>query len=270
MSKSKIVMAVVWFFGFVAAAPAQEIVTLSTRPGVNQSYFLASLPKNPQAIGVLFSGSGGFINLRKEGEQTKFGGDNFLVRSRTEFIKRGIVAAIIDAPSDYQSGSGMNDEFRLSEGHFTDVSAVVADLSKRFPPLPLFLVGTSRGAISAAALGARFAQQVTGVVLTASLFRQSSSRAKEFRPGLSRFDFDTIKVPLLFVHHVGDQCNETPYSDAARLSDKYPLISVAGGLPPKSIPCEAFSAHGFFGKEAETVEEMVNWMLKKPFRTEIK
>ncbi len=270
MSKSKIVMAVVWFFGFVAAAPAQEIVTLPSRPNVPQSYFLASLTKDPRAVAVLFPGSGGLIRLREEKGQIRFGPDNFLVRSRGEFIQRGAVAVIIDAPSDFQSGGGMNDEFRLGEGHFTDISTVIADLGKRFPVLPIFLVGTSRGTISAAALGARFGPQIAGVVLTATLFRQSNPRAKEFRPGLSRFDFDTIKVPLLFVHHVGDQCNETPYSDAARLSDKYPLISVAGGLPPKSIPCEAFSAHGFFGKEAETVEEMVNWMLKKPFRTEIK
>jgi hypothetical protein len=32
----------------------------------------------------------------------------------------------------------------------------------------------------------------------------------------------------------------------------------------------AFSQHGFLGKESETVEEIVNWMLKKPMREEIK
>jgi hypothetical protein len=74
----------------------------------------------------------------------------------------------------------------------------------------------------------------------------------------------------LLVHHVGDQCNATPHSGAARLSDKYPLITVAGGSPPQSGPCDPLSAHGFFGKESETVEQIVNWMLKKPFRQEVK
>jgi len=254
---------------FVTVSSAQEIVTLSTRPGVTQSYFLTSPPENPQAVAVLFPGSGGLIRLREEKGQIKFGPNNFLVRSRSEFIKRGVIAAIIDAPSDYQSGGGMSDEFRLGADHFADISAVVTDLAKRFPKTPIFLVGTSRGTISAAALGARFGQQVAGVVLTATLFRQSSGRAGESGPGLSRFDFGTIKVPVLFVHHVNDQCAVTPYGDAARLVDKYPLVSVLGGRPPESGPCDALSAHGFLGKESETVEQIVNWMLKKPFRDKV-
>ena len=98
------------------------------------------------------------------------------------------------------------------------------------------------------------------------MFRQAGRNSREPGPGLSRFDFATIKIPLLFAYHVSDQCGVTPYGDAQRLSDKYPLISVIGGLPPKSDPCEAFSQHGYYGKESETVAEIVNWMLKKPFR----
>jgi hypothetical protein len=87
---------------------------------------------------------------------------------------------------------------------------------------------------------------------------------------LSGFDFRTIKVPVLLVHHVSDPCVVTPYGDAARLSDKHPLISVFGGSLPQSGPCDPFSAHGFFGKESETVEQIVNWMLKRPFQHEVK
>src|SRR5262245_56712745 len=241
------------------------MVTLATRPGVTQSFFIASLPPNPQAIGVLFPGSGGLIRLRQENGQIKFGQNNFLVRTRGEFVKRGVVAAILDAPSDRQTGWGMDDEFRLGEAHFTDVSVVVADLGKRIPDLPLFLIGTSRGTISAAALGARFSSGLSGVVLTSTMFRAAGAKANEPGSGLSRFDFATIKVPVLFVHHVGDQCGVTPYGDAARMADKYPLISVFGGRAPESGPCDPFSAHGYFGKESETVEQIVNWMLKNHF-----
>jgi hypothetical protein len=45
---------------------------------------------------------------------------------------------------------------------------------------------------------------------------------------------------------------------------------VWGGLPPESTPCEARSQHGSYGNEAETVEQIVNWMLKKPFLYEVK
>jgi hypothetical protein len=252
------------------AAAQQEIVALPTRAGVTQSYFLTSFPKNLQGVALLFPGSGGLIQLRSENGKPRFNQGNFLVRSRSEFIKRGIVAAILDAPSDQQAGWGMGDEFRLGLDHFTDLSAVVADLRKRFPNAPLFLVGTSRGTISAGALGARFPDGIAGAVLTATMFREAPKNSKEPGPGLSKFDYTTIKAPLLLVHHVSDQCVSTPYAEAARLVERYPLITVFGGSPPQSGPCEPFSQHGFFGKESETVEEIVNWMLKKPFRSEVR
>jgi hypothetical protein len=270
MSKSRNLLACLWFLSLAASASAQEIVTLVTRLTVSQAYFIASQPKNLQAIAVLFSGSGGMIRLRQQQDGIKFDSDNFLVRSQTEFTKRGVVAAIPDAPSDQQSGWGMSDEFRLGADHFTDIAAVVGDLKKRFPAKPLFLIGTSRGTISAAALGWRFGQEVSGAVLTAAMFRQTGRQSREPGPGLSRFDFGTIKIPLLLVHHVGDQCNVTPYSGAARLSNQYPLITVAGGSPPQSGPCDPLSAHGFFGRESETVEQVVNWMLTKPYQQEVK
>jgi len=270
MSERKSVMAAICFFGFATAAWAQEIVTLPTRPGVTQSYFLAGLPKTAQAVAVLFPGSGGLIRLRKEGEQIKFGGDNFLVRSRAEFIKRGVIVAILDAPTDQQRDWGMTDEFRRGEEHHGDIVAVVANLEKRFPSLPIFLVGTSRGSVSTAALGARFGAQVAGVVLSSTMFRPAGRRSNDQGPGLSDFDFTTVKVPTLLVHHVSDSCVVTPYGDATRLVDMFPLISVFGGSPPQSGACDPFSAHGFFGKESETVEQIANWMLKKPFQHEVR
>lgn len=82
------------------AAQAQEVVQLSTRPGVTQSYFLARVPEKPRAIAILFPGGYGLIHLRKENGQIKFDGKNFLVRSRAEFVKRSVAAAIVNAPSD--------------------------------------------------------------------------------------------------------------------------------------------------------------------------
>jgi len=262
-------MVIAWILIGSPGAYAQEIVTLSTRPGVTQSFFITNLGDQPKAVAILFPGSGGLIRLRQENGQIKFGQNNFLVRTRGEFVRRGVVGTILDAPSDRQTGWGMGDEFRQGEDHFTDVSAVVADLGKRVPGLPLFLLGTSRGTISAAALGARFSSGLSGVVLTSTMFRAAGAKSNEPGPGLSRFDFATIKVPVLFVHHVGDQCGVTPYGDAARLADKYPLISVSGGRAPESGPCDPFSAHGYFGKETETTEQIVNWMLKKPFLKEV-
>jgi len=62
----------------------------------------------------------------------------------------------------------------------------------------------------------------------------------------------------------------TPYTSAKRLSDQFPLISVSGGLPPQSDACEAMSAHGYIGKEGETVKAIAQWILKQPFSKEIR
>src|SRR4029079_17739960 len=130
-----------------AALAQQEIVTLATRPGVTQSFFLTSVPQELRAVAILLPGSGGLINLRSENGQPKFGQGNFLVRSRAQFIKNGAVAAILDAPSDHQIGWGMTDEFRLGEQHYADLSAVIDNLAKRYPDKPIFLVWTSRAHI---------------------------------------------------------------------------------------------------------------------------
>src|SRR5437773_9221468 len=153
MSKSKNLLACVCLLVSVAGASAPEIVALPTRPGITQSYFIAGVPQNQQALVVLFPGSGGLIRLRQERGQIKFGPNNFLVRSRDEFVRGGVIAAIVDAPSDYQSSGGMSDEFRLGTDHFTDISAVVSDLGKCFYVTQLFFDVTSQSTISAAALG---------------------------------------------------------------------------------------------------------------------
>jgi hypothetical protein len=104
---------------------------------------------------------------------------------------------------------------------------------------------------------------VAGVVLSSSLFYAGR------RSALAGFDFSSIKVPLLFVHHREDACPSTPYSDASRLGEKFPLVSVKGGKPPESGPCDPFAAHGYWGKEPETVDAIAAWMLKKPYRKDI-
>ena len=98
------------------------------------------------------------------------------------FAASGIVAAVMDAPSDQPSG--MDDDFRLGSAHAEDIGKVVADLKKRFPGLPVFLVGTSRGTISAASAGQRLGTAVDGVVLTATLFLADQAAA-----GIERLRF---------------------------------------------------------------------------------
>ena len=207
-----------------------------------------------QAVALLMTGGGGAINLRTRLDgQIAFAPGNFLPRSRREFIRNGILPVILDNPSDQKAA--MSDEFRASSAHAADVRAVVAEMKKRYPRLPVFLVGTSRSTISAEHLAVALGDELAGVVLSASFLD---------------FDWSKVRIPVLLVHHVDDACRHTPYRGAARLEKRYPLVSVHGGKPPKSGPCEPFAQHGFYGKEPETVDAISAWMLGKPFSKDIR
>jgi pimeloyl-ACP methyl ester carboxylesterase len=254
-------------YAWLVTGHGQELVTVPTREGVTQSYLLDAPPRAPHALAILFAGSGGSIRLRREEGEIRVTTANFLVRSRQEFVARGIATAVVDAPSDLRSG--MDDDFRSGSRHRDDMRAVIADLNRRFPAVPVFLVGTSRGTVSAAFIARALGSDVAGTVLTASVFLPTGKRSLYGGEGLSGFDFSSIRSPLLLVHHRNDGCAFTPYHAARRLGEHFPLISVSGGNPAVSGPCEALSEHGFLGREAETVAAIVDWMQKKPFRKEI-
>ncbi len=78
---------------------------------------------------------------------------NSLVRSRDLFHAAGFVTALVDAPSDHRGEDGLGG-FRLSAQHADDIGKVIAEVRAR-TSLPVWLVGTSRGAISAANAASR-------------------------------------------------------------------------------------------------------------------
>jgi hypothetical protein len=232
------------------ASPKSEVVTIPTRAGVSQSVFIAyDDDRAVEQVALLFPGGSGMVKISSEqGNPTIRIGGNFLVRSRNLFVAAGVAAIVIDAPSDQRSG--MSDAFRSGKAHATDVAMVIDLVKERFPGAKIFLVGTSRGTISAAALGDSLAGKIQGVILTSAVYET---------PG---FSLPRFKVPALLVHHVDDGCPLCPYRSAQQASVQFglPLITISGGKPPQSDPCEAYSQHGFFGKEQEAVDRMVDWI----------
>ena len=256
------------FVAALAASPcalSQELVSLATRPGITQPFVILSMQgREPAAIALLYIGGGGRINARNENGNVMFGARNFLPRSGAEFARNGILPVVMDAPSDQRE---LSDAYRDGREQTADARPVIAELKRRYPGLPVYVVGTSRGTISAAYVGRDLGQEVAGVVLSSSLF--GSSAPRRVASSLRGFDYGQIQSRLLFVHHREDGCEQTPYAAAARLGARYDLISVSGGRPAESAACEPFSAHGYYGKEAPTVDAMAAWMLKRPFQREI-
>jgi hypothetical protein len=250
-----------------ASQPVERgMFTITTRPGVSQSFFVAGMGGvKPQAVAIVYTGGYGTLNLRMEGGQAKFGQGNFLVRARTDFIRNGVLPVLVDVPSDERQG--VSDQYRFSDKQVADARAILAEVRKRAPGLPIFIVTTSRSTLSGAHLARSLSpEEAAGVMLSSSI---SVSVGPSSTYTLSGFNWKSVKLPLLIVHHRGDTCRATPYGPMARAAEGFALISVKGGKPPESEPCEPFAAHGFYGKEAETVDAIAGWMLKKPFAKEI-
>jgi pimeloyl-ACP methyl ester carboxylesterase len=148
---------------------------------------------------------------------------------------------------------------------------LVDELKIRFGDVKIFLVGTSYGSISAAAVGRILKDKVQGVVLTASPLTAGYYDRGRQDDNLQFFPFNEIVAPILFAHHSGDGCDQTSISPVQQVVSqspaKYALITVNVGFPdrPKLPPCEPFGPHGFSGREFEVVREIKNWMAGQDF-----
>ena len=245
------------------ASLAWEDVYLPTRPGVRQRVLLAKAANAGTKAVVLFPGGNGTPITYDTGASLRFV-DNFLVRNSALFAESGFITAVVESPSDRPEGpqggrdGGMTDDFRQSSMHLTDINAVV-DFLVDEGASEVYLIGTSRGTLSVAYLATVITNpRVEGYVLTATLAES---------PPAVRSYARRITDPVLMVHHVDDVCRVTMYSDARDIYDSIPantskeFISVSGGSPPiNTNPCRALAAHGFLGKERETVEAIVEWL----------
>lgn len=247
-------------FGLLFGSPAgaavtDQLVSLVRPGGADLRYVLTTDPIRVPApeIGViLFTGGEGRVGLANGIPRP---GANFLVRSRSLFAQNGLAVAVYD-PSD-ELGA-LSDAARMSTPHRDEVEQVLADLKARTGVRKVYLVGTSRGTISAAYLATVLKGQVDGVVLTSTLF--ASSRAGS---GLAGFDFSSITQPLLFVHHAQDRCKVTAPGYARALGNRYSIIWVEGVEGIEGDACGPHSAHGYLGREPATVRAISDWIMSR-------
>lgn len=254
-----------------SAAGRGELVRLKTRGEVEQAYLLKRGSGPVKAVAILFTGGYGLLRFRETGGEVSWSqeGTSFLVLNMDRFLDGESAIAVPDVPTD-QLNFGYTPRFRKSDAHVADIRAIVSDVKNRFPNAKLFLIGTSQGSTSAAYAGKALGRHIHGVVLTASVFEWAPASWNFLHDSnLKDFDFSAIEVPLLLVHHADDRCAATPFASAVEIAEKYPLITVRGGEPVRDNGCGPRGPHGFLGREAETVAEILNWMHGRQFRREI-
>jgi len=237
----------------------REIVT---RENVKQPFLYLKI--NPStAVVILFQGGNGVIGASGSAEKGWARNDNaFLSGGAKRFADNGVTVVVMDKPSDK---SDLNN-FRNSIEHNKDVQAVITFLKKDNPNVPIWLVGTSNGSLSASSSASNLGKEfVDGIVLTASAsVPHTISFAKKFVHVFTDAKLDQIEVPVLFVHHLSDKCTYTPYQpipDLMKLFTKSPkveLISIEGGKDDSRVCDSGF--HQFLGQEAEVTKQIVDWI----------
>ncbi|MBN9087583.1 MAG: hypothetical protein J0J01_11795 [Reyranella sp.] len=162
-------------------------------------------------------------------------GGNFLVRSRALFATGPFVSASTDATTSSDR-----------------ILAIVGDLQKRFGPLKVYMVGTSRSTESTMALSMPLDGKVAGFVHSSSM------------NGIATFDPRKFRSRHLIVLHRMDACRVTRPSSGEASHRNYgtELIEMDGGKSTGD-DCEAFAYHGYNGIERETVDKIKAWIVAK-------
>ena len=242
-----------------------EVATIQTHARTTTRYAFErpTSPPQGQAIAVvLLPGGGGHLDLDAQGCPRALKG-NSLVRSIPHFRDLGLATALVDSPSDYTGDDGLAG-FRTSSEHAEDLGKVIADVRARAGGA-VWLVGTSRGTLSAASAASRLSgpSAPDGIVLTSAVTSGAQSRQK---PWVSQTVFDVsldrIRVPFLIVGHAADTCARSPASAMERVAARIggtrkQVVTVTGGPgtptgPQASIEaCVGRAPHGFIEQEAE-------------------
>lgn len=240
------------------SAQSVQVVDVATRSGVTNRLLLV-VPERPRAVAVLYAGGHGGLQIGADGA-IGWGEGNFVVRARRLFAEQGVVAVVVDAPSDRQQSPYLN-RFRQTAEHAQDAAAIIADVRKRFA-LPVWLVGTSRGTQSVAAIALALPDPPAGpdgLVLTSSMLADPAGRPLPAMP------LEKLRLPVLVVHHEQDGCPHCRFADLPLLADKLQasrrqVLTFTGGAN-LGDPCEPRAHHGFNGLDQQVVPAIARWML---------
>jgi hypothetical protein len=220
-------------------------------------------PLERTAVLVLYIGGDGTLNLGAG--QVNTGSPNTVARNRYHIAAEGFVVAVVDAANDFNNTPiGLRGR-RLGPAHLADLRAVMADLRGRYPGLPIWGVGHSRGTLSAAVTAVSVEPPADGLVLMSSLTGDPANPTED----LSQVDLESITGPALIVSPQGDVCAFTNPDDSKALRKRFSASERAkfrgfnGGSAPLTDPCDPLAPHGFFGIDQKVVDAVTKWIKRR-------
>ncbi|GGC85007.1 alpha/beta hydrolase [Undibacterium terreum] len=244
-------------YSSMAAAEDGQMLQVQTRDGVTVPVFWVKQEHASATLILLPGGAGGIGKLDDAGWP---GSANFLIRSGRMFAAYGFNIAMVSRPSDIQD---LDFSVRTSDRHILDLHKVL-DYVHNLSDAPVWVVGTSRGTISATALAISESNTnangaLAGIVLTSSI--------TDKKPGaLPTQSLSKISVPVLVVHNQKDACPICqPYQasyivNALKNAPARKLLMLDGGSGASGDVCEALHYHGFIGIEQQAVDAISQWI----------
>lgn len=215
----------------------------------------------PSIAVLLFAGYPGILKIRKEAGNIVFGlTGNFLIRARRHLNNDDVFTVMVDCPVD--QWTSCDDRYRSSEQHAADVAEVVNLLKQNFGAKQAYIVGTSYGTVSSSFLAKNLGDKIDGAIHT-STFTDPRMGRNASGASMRSFDWSQAKTPQLFVHHKDDPCDVTRYSSIRDRKKDLPLTSVEGSVSPRGEACQAFTAHGFVGRERAVMHAIGDWITSR-------
>ena len=234
-----------------------EVLLVETRPDVQVPLFVVWNPKATATVVLFSGGAGGYGKIDASGWPSS---RNFLIRTGKLWASYPFNVVMVGRPSD---AIDLHDgAVRVGKQHAID-NDVIFKTIKGKSPVPLWVVGTSMGTLSAAAAAIQnTGNRIAGLVLTSSVTSYKMAGA------VPRQELDKIAIPTLVVHHARDGCRIcTPYEaraipGALKNAPVKAMLLVQEGSGESGDPCEAMHFHGYIGAENGVVDQIARWIQK--------
>ena len=251
--------------GASAQEPAldERITTVSLPRGTELNLVVSKKPgSTPTTAALLFPGYPGVLRAEAQaGGAPEFQlRGNFLVRARRHLVSDNVMTVLVDCPKD--RWTNCDDSYRESDQYAADIAAAIDKLKADQGVSKIYLIGTSYGTVSTAFLARKLDGRIDGAVHTSTFTDPRAGRGRGPVHGLAMWEFNwaTAHVDQLFVHHQDDPCPLTQYRTIAARHGSIPLITVQGAKGVRGEPCEAFSQHGFAGRERPVMLAIGDWI----------
>jgi len=272
--------------GFMmTSAPCGTYGVVKTREKEGQDVVVQYMVHLPEGVRnglvVLFAGGNGNTGIVGDPVTGKVikAGNNFLVRSAQLFSRHHYLAVTIDRPlvrvtgelvPEFPGNPSQFDRHRISPEHGNDIAAVIKKVKTK-KDLPVFLAGTSRGALSAVAQHL-LDVGIVGILLSSPVTSPGSFESLYIgHPSYPNLQPRFVTVPVHVLAHKLDGCYISTPPDSAMLHAEFMKAGVdsrfdevTGGFNLAGrgsiTPCDARTYHGFLGMENSAVKKITNRM----------